>query len=111
MEYRGIQWKDKRDLSKKLHKCESYVSGCLRRGDTYEIIIDTMLDSYSEYRGIEWSSNSELSEKLYKSSSYVSSCLNQGKTYEEIIDYVLDKRITKYLSEEVILKLNTKGGF
>ena len=65
MEYRGIQWKDKRNLSKKLHKCESYVSGCL----------------------------------------------NQGKTYEEIIDYVLDKRITKYLSEEVILKLNTKGGF
>ena len=97
MNYRNIDWDNKRDLSRKLHKCDSYISGCLKRGKSYEEVIDEALDSNFEYRGIEWTSNSDLSEKLYKCNSYVAYCLNQGKSYEEIIDKVLDERIKKYL--------------
>ena len=89
-EYRGITWTSDMGLSIKLGKTNSYVSGNLKKGKSYEQIIDYCLDKSKTYRGVTWISHKDLCEKLGKNDSYVYVNLKKGKSYEQIIDYCLD---------------------
>ena len=105
-EYRGITWTSGADLSRKLGMGPNYIYFCLKKGKTYEDIIDYVLDGKvkkiegGEYRGITWASDTDLSIKLGMSKSYVCQCLNKGKTYKEIIDDVLDGKAKKIKNRE-----------
>ena len=75
----------------------SYVRAHKMLGETYEQIIDYILDNKNknmkhEYRGIIWKSDADLSRKLGMGNGYVNKNIKLGKTYEQIIDYILDKK-------------------
>ena len=101
-EYRGIGWKNDRDLSLKLNKCGSYVGHYIRMGLTHEQLIDRFLDTHHEnkktvrisgsYRNITWSNDRDLSRKLGKYCDYVYvTCKRHNVTREQLIDCVLDR--------------------
>ena len=86
-------WKNDADLSKKLGKYISYVSGLKRRGFSYpEIIRQGLIDKVSTSGSCEvdgalwtWKSDSDLSRKLGRSIGYVASFKRRGFSYPEII--------------------------
>lgn len=95
MKYKDIEFNSKGDLSRKLNRCNSYVSGLTGKGYTCEEIIDMVLEKEKKvktYRGITWRSETELSSKLGKHHSYVNYNHHKGKTYEQIIDEYLDSK-------------------
>jgi hypothetical protein len=95
--YRNITWQSNRDLSIKLGKSDRYVSINIRKGKTYEEIIDKILNDEKlnepkSYRNITWTTDRNLSIKLGKYQAYVNNKIHEGKTYEEIIDNILDNK-------------------
>ena len=51
MNYRGIEWINDSDLSRKLGKSRQYVNCMLRKGKTHEEIIDCVISKKLEYKG------------------------------------------------------------
>ena len=68
----------------------------LKKGKTYEEIIDEVLDAKSKkysYRGYSWDNDSELSRLLGEGKTYnIWRKKKQGLSYEQIIDEVLDNK-------------------
>lgn len=91
--YRDITWRTITELSLKLGKNPSYVSGVLIRHPemTIESVIDRVLGK--EYRGIIWHNHVELSEALGLNKTYASAWFKRhpNKTENEFIDYILGK--------------------
>lgn len=94
MEYKGIVWKNRSDLSIKLGHETRYVSHMITVNPnlTEEMIIDRHL-SINTYRDINWKNKADLAEKLNVNRSSINHFLmkNPGKTIEDFIDYILDK--------------------
>ena len=91
--YRGIVWRSRSELSKKLGRNVTYVSALLLRHP--EMSEQDVIDRHfgKAHGGLTWKTHVDLSIKLGKCPSYVHATLKQhkGMTEEDLIDMTKSK--------------------
>ena len=91
--YRGYAWTSNLDLSHKLGIGSSTIYRRLKKGETYEEIIDWALGLNKQWPktilGYTFKNDEDLSKQLGRCTSYVGSHLTKGETYEQIINKAL----------------------